>query len=160
MTMKIGPAANPAWKRFMADRSISAVPRPELSREDRFFLMGSCFAEEIRLALVRELGEVAVVPDYRQVRFDRARAQVDELPGRNHLNTYNAWSVLQEIERILAFGRPRRTTIGQSRAASSAPIAAWYLRTRSRPSMQSALGLTLPCVTALPGHRISSLPSA
>ncbi len=106
MTMKIQPLANPVWKRFMADRSISAVPRPELSRSDRFFLMGSCFAEEIRLALVQELGEAAVVPDYRQVKFDRAHAQVDELPGRNHLNTYNAWSVLQEVERLLGLWTP------------------------------------------------------
>lgn len=106
MRLKIAPVANPVWKRYMADPSVSAVPRPELSRDDRFFLMGSCFAEEIRLALVQNLGEAAVVPDYRQVRFDRAHAQVDELPGRNHLNTYNAWSVLQEVERILGLWTP------------------------------------------------------
>jgi hypothetical protein len=69
-------------------------------RSDRFFLMGSCFAEEIRVALTEGLGADHVLPDLSTLVFDPARAQADELPGRNNLNTYNAFSVLQEIERI------------------------------------------------------------
>lgn len=106
MNVKVTPKANPVWKRFMAYREITAVPAPEVSRADRFFVMGSCFAEEIRIALTRELGAASVGPDYRQLSFDRRRAQVDELPSRNHLNTYNAFSVLQEVERILGLWRP------------------------------------------------------
>lgn len=106
MTVKVSSKANGAWKRFMAQRAVTYVQAPELTRSDRFFLMGSCFAEEIRLALGKEIGEDKVGPDYRQLRFNRRRAQVDELPGRNHLNTYNAFSVLQEIERILHLWKP------------------------------------------------------
>jgi GSCFA family len=90
----------------MTDRAVTVAPNPQVLKTDRFFLMGSCFAEEIRLALTANLGGEQVGPDYTQVRFDPAQAQVDELPRRNHLNTYNAFSVLQEIERILGLWSP------------------------------------------------------
>lgn len=106
MPIKSANKANPAWKRFMADRMVTSAPNPVVKKSDRFFLMGSCFAEEIRLALEAALGHDKVGPDYRQVQFDPATAQIDELPARNHLNTYNAHSVLQEIERILGLWQP------------------------------------------------------
>jgi hypothetical protein len=106
MPIKATNKANPAWTRFMTDRTVSAAPTPLVSRDDIFFLMGSCFAEEIRLALERILGPGNVVPNYRLVQFDKATAKVDELPDRNHLNTYNAFSILQEIERILGLWHP------------------------------------------------------
>lgn len=106
MPIKTANKANPAWKRFMADHMVTAAPNPLVRKTDRFFLMGSCFAEEIRLALETTLGPERVCPDYRQVRFDPALAQIDELPARNHLNTYNAYSVCQEIERLLGLWTP------------------------------------------------------
>jgi hypothetical protein len=106
MTVKIARQANSVWKRFIADRAITAVVSPTVSRGDRFFLMGSCFAEEIRLALEQELDAGHVGPDHWQLSFDTARMQVDELPDRNHLNTYNASSVLEKIERILNLWKP------------------------------------------------------
>lgn len=106
MSVNVVRKANPAWKRYMARREITVVPAPVVLRSQRFFLMGSCFAEEIRLALEQSLGAGHVVPDYRQLAFDKAAVQVDELPERNHLNTYNAYSVLQEIERILKLWTP------------------------------------------------------
>ena len=60
--------------------------------------MGSFFAEEIRHALARELGEGSVGPDFRGIVFDPALAQVDGLPDHNHMNTQNAVSVLQQME--------------------------------------------------------------
>lgn len=106
MPIKTANKANPAWKRFMTDHMVTSAPHPLVKKTDRFFLMGSCFAEEIRLALETTLGADKVGPDYRQVRFDPALAQVDEIPDRNHLNTYNAYSVLQEIERLLGLWEP------------------------------------------------------
>ena len=103
---RVSPKANPVWKRFMANRSVTFVPDPMVRRSDRFFVMGSCFAEEIRLALTQDLGAGHVLPDLSTVAFDPAHAQADELPGRNHMNTYNAFSVLQEIERILGLWTP------------------------------------------------------
>lgn len=106
MPIKTANKANPAWKRFMADRMVTSAPNLLVKTSDRFFLMGSCFAEEIRLALEASLGAGQVGPDYRQLQFDPTSAQVDELPLRNHLNTYNAYSVLQEIERLLGLWTP------------------------------------------------------
>ena len=106
MSVKVVRKVNRGWKRFMADRAITAVPVPVVARKDRFFVMGSCFAEEIRLALEHELGEGHVGPDYRHLSFDKAHVQVDGLPERNHLNTYNAYSVLQEVERMLRLWQP------------------------------------------------------
>jgi GSCFA family len=106
MPIKSVAKANPAWKRFLVDHAVTAAPHPLVTSNDTFFLMGSCFAEEIRLALERILGPGKVVPNYRLVQFDKATAKVDELPERNHLNTYNAFSVLQEIERILGLWHP------------------------------------------------------
>jgi hypothetical protein len=106
MPIKTANKANPAWKRFVVDRSVTSAPNPLVKSTDRFFLMGSCFAEEIRLALAASLGAGQVGPDYLQVQFDPSVAQIDELPARNHLNTYNAYSVLQEIERLLGLWQP------------------------------------------------------
>ncbi len=106
MTARVARRANHSWKRFMTDRSVTFVPTPLVRRTDRFFLMGSCFAEEIRLALDQVLGAGQVGPDLAAVPFDPATAKLDELPHRNHMNTYNAYSVLQEIERILGLWSP------------------------------------------------------
>lgn len=113
MPIKSAGRPNPAWKRFMNDRAVTTVPQALVGRQDRFFLMGSCFAEEIRLALAGTLGAGQIGPDYSRVRFDPAKAQVDALPARNHLNTYNAFSVLQEIERILGLWRPEPDDVWQ-----------------------------------------------
>ena len=106
MPIKTANKANPAWKRFMTDRMVTTAPNPLVRKSDRFFLMGSCFAEEIRQALETTLGANKVGPDYLQVQFDPDLAQIDDLPDRNHLNTYNAFSVLQEIERLLGLWTP------------------------------------------------------
>ncbi len=106
MPIKSSNRPNPAWRRFMRDTTVTATPDPLVKMTDRFFVMGSCFAEEIRLALEARLGPGQVGPDYRQAKFDKDLAQIDELPDRNHLNTYNAFSVLQEIERILGLWTP------------------------------------------------------
>lgn len=106
MTVRIARKANPAWRRFLPERAVTLVPAPVVNRRDRFFLMGSCFAQEIRHALCHEIGDDKVGPDYRRVTFDPARSSVDALPAHNHMNTYNAFSVLQEIERILGLWQP------------------------------------------------------
>jgi len=106
MSIKVVRKTNKLWNRFMTDRSVTTLANPGISRSDRFFVMGSCFAEEIRLALEQELGQGHVVPDYRQLAFDASQVQVDGLPERNHLNTYNVHSVLQEVERLLHLWKP------------------------------------------------------
>lgn len=98
--------ANPFWKRFMASRAVTFVPNPMVRRSDRFFIMGSCFAQEIRLALTQDLGAEHVLPELAAVQVDPALAEAQDEPRSNHMNTYNAYSVLQEIERILGLWSP------------------------------------------------------
>lgn len=65
--------------------------------------MGSCFAEEIRIALSER--HIACVPSYRNITFDPARAMVDELPDREHMNFYNTFTVRMQIEQLLGLWR-------------------------------------------------------
>ncbi len=108
MSARIAHKANKAWKRFMVDRSVTFVPQPMVKRTDQFFVMGSCFAEEIRLALDRVLGEGHVVPDLLNLASDPppTDADADDVLERSHLGTYNAYSVLQEMERTLGLWTP------------------------------------------------------
>jgi hypothetical protein len=100
--------------------------------------MGSCFAQEIRQALDNELGPGQVVPNYLDMSYDPARVQVDALPSANHLNTYNAFSVLQEIERILGLWKPAADDYWQVGEKLQCPsIAAWSLPMRRTVTQRS-----------------------
>jgi hypothetical protein len=92
---------NSLWRVHRKRGTITLARAPLFGRGDRFFLMGSCFAEEIRLALEKVLAPRAVMPDFSTLEFDPARARADELPGRNHLNYYNAFTILQELRRAV-----------------------------------------------------------
>lgn len=73
---------NPVTK-YSQHVSTDIITFPErklFSKQDTFFAMGSCFAEEIRIAL-NEKG-IACVPKYRRIHFDPSEAVVDELPDR------------------------------------------------------------------------------
>lgn len=100
MAIAIRERIIPRWKPFHRNQTVSVAPAPLRARDVRFFVMGSCFAEEIRLALEAELGRGTVGPIPAAISFDPERVQVDGLPDRNHLNTYNPLSVLQELQRI------------------------------------------------------------
>ena len=106
MTARVSRKVNQAWHRFMADGFVTFLHDPTVQRTDRFFLLGNSFGEEMRLALTRMLGPGQVGPDLAHLAYDPAVARIDALPARNHLNTYNAFSALQEIERILEVWSP------------------------------------------------------
>jgi len=83
-----------------AASGVITIPRtPLFEKTDVFFTMGSCFAEEIRIALTSR--RIACVPSYRNIRFDPAEAIVDTLPGREHMNFYNTFTVRLQIEQLL-----------------------------------------------------------
>jgi hypothetical protein len=106
MTARVSRRVNQAWHRFMTDRVVTFLRDPVVQRTDRFFLLGNSFGEEIRIALTRLLGAGQVGPDLAHLAYDPAVARIDALPARNHLNTYNPFSALQEIERILEVWTP------------------------------------------------------
>jgi hypothetical protein len=94
----IARKTNDAWSRFNRKRSVTIVPAKVFSRRDRFFTIGSCFAEEVRKALTAR--GVICLPEYRRIAFDSATAAVDKLPAVEHLNFFNTYSIRQEIERV------------------------------------------------------------
>ncbi|TIP87726.1 MAG: hypothetical protein E5X63_08165 [Mesorhizobium sp.] len=84
---------------FSSSGVITIRKNAVFTRNDIFFTMGSCFAQEIRRALTSK--QVACVPSYRNISFDPAQAIVDELPGREHMNFYNTFTVRLQIEQML-----------------------------------------------------------
>ena len=101
MALEPRPKCNSLWRVHRKRGTISLRQMPIFKKGDRFFLMGSCFAEEIRLALSTVLAPGAVMPDFSTLELDRNRARADELPERNHLNYYNAFTILQELRRAV-----------------------------------------------------------
>ena len=90
---------NQKFDAFARGGPITIQRHPIFSRNDVFFAMGSCFAEEIRLALTNR--QIACVPRYREILFDPATAVVDTLPDREHMNFYNTFTVRLQIEQAL-----------------------------------------------------------
>lgn len=113
MTVAVAKRVNPRWKRFQRGRTITVQSAVVARPQDRFFLMGSCFAPEMRRALAEALGASHVVPDYAALDFDAETCVVDQLPDNPHLNTYSAFSVVQEIERALGLWSPAEDDVWQ-----------------------------------------------
>jgi hypothetical protein len=88
---------NPQWKVHHAQKMITLESKPAFSQEDKFFVIGSCFAERIRLGLEAE--GIKVGPNYKRVPIDASRYQIDELPRRPHMNFYNTFAIRQAFER-------------------------------------------------------------
>lgn len=99
MPIEVKRKPNSLWRVHRKRGTITLPRNPLFGKKDRFFLMGSCFAEEIRIALEQVLAPGAVMPDYSPLQFDGNVARADELPQRNHLNYYNAFTILQELRR-------------------------------------------------------------
>ena len=97
----------PKWAQFLKSQYIN-VPNFDYTLKGRrkFFTMGSCFAEEIRKALIKH--GLTALPEYEKFEFDVSQIKIDELPGRPHLNYYNTFSIRQELAWTLGFEtRPR-----------------------------------------------------
>jgi hypothetical protein len=90
---------NKKWEVLHADRALTIPYKKIFSMEDKFFTIGSCFAEEIRKALTRD--HISCLPFYSKINFDPNRAIVDTLPLREHMNFYNTFSIKQEFSRAV-----------------------------------------------------------
>jgi hypothetical protein len=93
------PEPNRRFQAFHRSGRITLRTRRVFTRSDVFFTMGSCFAEELRIAL--RARDLACVPRYGDLRFDPRDVRVDELPARAHLNFYNTFTVLQQLQQML-----------------------------------------------------------
>ncbi len=88
---------NDKWFKVHHDRVLTISPCHRFNRLDRFFTMGSCFAEEITLALKKS--GITCLPDYRSIKYDPSRVVIDTLQETEHMSYYNTFSILQEVER-------------------------------------------------------------
>jgi hypothetical protein len=91
----------PVWKRFNKNKTVGVEKQKILKPTDKFFVLGSCFAQEIRKGILSKIGAENVFPDFGSLRFDPDKIRVDGLPTENHMNYYNSFSILQELERCL-----------------------------------------------------------
>jgi hypothetical protein len=98
LPVSVTEQVNSQWRMVRNERHVSIAPLPIFSARDRFFTIGSCFAEEVRRALTAR--GMTCLPDYSRVSFDPITAKVDKLPQRQHMNFYNTYSIRQEIERV------------------------------------------------------------
>jgi len=88
---------NKKWEIIQRSGLLTVKNLKKFRSDQRFFTIGSCFAEEIRKALTAQ--DVQCYPNYRKIEFDPNRVIVDTLPKREHMNYYNTFSIRQEFER-------------------------------------------------------------
>jgi hypothetical protein len=101
----VSAETNSRFRIFNETQRITIRSGPFISDADQVFAIGSCFAREIRFAL-RDLG-IRVTPNYASLDVDGDTVRADNLPEEEHLNYYNAFTILQEVQR--AFGCWRQT---------------------------------------------------
>lgn len=90
---------NPKWVAHHKHKLLTLEKKPAFSQDDRFYVIGSCFAERIRMGLEDE--GIRVGPNYKKVPMDPENYQIDTLPKRPHMNYYNTFVIRQEFERHL-----------------------------------------------------------
>lgn len=88
------------WDHFITNPTLSITTKPLLRPDTKIFTMGSCFAAEIRKAMVKS--GYSVFPNYRGISFDRKKQILDMLPERDQLQHYDTFVIRQEFE--AAFG--------------------------------------------------------
>lgn len=84
---------------FIRKPAIALQPRKLLKPGDAVFTIGSCFALEVRRALVAQ--GFKAYPDYASVPYDRAHEIFDKIPEREMPSHYDTFSMRQEIEAAL-----------------------------------------------------------
>lgn len=89
---------NSKWSKFASTRSITTPYIDNINLKDKkIFCIGSCFAEEIRLALASK--SIKVYPNFTRVNADSRLCRLDELPDRQHMNYYNVFSIERELKK-------------------------------------------------------------
>ncbi len=88
------------WADYKRSPLLAIEKRPLLDAGTKVFTMGSCFAMEVRRALIEKGFDV--YPKYRDLQFDKATQIFDKLPERDAIAHYDTFSIRQEFE--AAFG--------------------------------------------------------
>ena len=99
---------NSKWTKFASSRKITTPYINDLDlKTKKIFCIGSCFAEEIRLALEKQ--KIDVYPNFNNIGADARLCRFDELPDRHHMNYYNVYSIESEFRR--ASGSKKRDVL-------------------------------------------------
>jgi hypothetical protein len=88
---------NPRWSSHFNNKLLTTTRKPLLSKSDKIFAIGSCFAERIRNALTTQ--GFTVGPPMQDIKMDLDRFKIDRLPSRPHMDYFNSFTVRQEFER-------------------------------------------------------------
>lgn len=88
---------NKKWEALFQSGTLTIANKRIFDLKQQFFMIGSCFAEEIRKAL--NTRSVKCHPEYHRIQLDPDTMQIDTLPLREHMNYYNTFSIRQELER-------------------------------------------------------------
>src|SRR5579871_5738853 len=110
--MRGWPNRYQVWPNFHQSPNFLVDDRKLLDAATPIFTMGSCFALEIRTALIR--AGRTVYPDYVSVPYDRATQIYDKIPERYGLSHFDTYTMRQEFE--AAFG------VWTDRASSFCPV--------------------------------------
>jgi hypothetical protein len=106
---KLASTENPnkKWEHLYKTKTMTIQKKRIFTENDRFFTIGSCFAEEIRKSLTGQGFDC--LPRYRDICFDPSHSIVDTLPKREHMNFYSSFSIRQELERALGLWTPDKS---------------------------------------------------
>lgn len=96
VVLRVVDEPNPAFAESARGHRIDVRRRPLLGPESRVFAMGSCFATNLRMALLDR--GVPALPHYETIERDRAR---EVIGYRDHLFHYDTFAIRQELERAL-----------------------------------------------------------
>lgn len=100
-TLKLSVGSfNKKWRNFHMNGVVGLEKVPLITPDTKIFSMGSCFAEEIRKVFTQR--GFQMLPNFSNLDLPPDRCRVDTLPSRPHLNYYNSYTILQELQR--AFG--------------------------------------------------------
>ncbi|MFN3816038.1 GSCFA domain-containing protein [Brevundimonas sp.] len=91
------PEPNAKWEVHHREKLLTLEHEKAFNQNDRFYVIGSCFAERIRMGLEAE--GIKVGPNYKAVPMADDRYKIDTLPGRPHMNYYNSFAIRQEMDR-------------------------------------------------------------
>lgn len=92
--------SNRKWKELFDSKSF-CLEKINVSKNARFYCIGSCFAEYVRTAL-ENISAKKCLPDFETIAPDKRCEVVDTVSlGKYHMNYYSSASILQEFERSL-----------------------------------------------------------
>jgi hypothetical protein len=98
LTLKTAGNSNKKWSNLFKFKKLTLVPI-DIKKESKFYFIGSCFAEYLRMSMERETAR-DFYPAFKELKFDSKNEMADTINiGKFHMNYYSSASILQEFQR-------------------------------------------------------------